>query len=508
MPAWEPSYAAPSVRKTRAASTRARKFCAWRLSFRGCGAGPWLVRSLLGANLIMPRVLQRASRAVERLVGAEVRSGEWHLVLLFFANLFLLLAAYYILKVIREPLILLEGGAIERSYARGLQAVLLVLLIPAYGLLANRFEPAKLVKWIMGVFVLCVGAFAGLGRAGVHVGFAFFVWLGIFSTVAIAQFWSLANDLMTEAEGKRLFPMVAAGGTLGGIFGAQIAARMLQGNPHQLMMVAAAMLISCALLTHMTYGAATAQHARRVEAAPPARDRRGGFSLVVSDRYLLLIACSVLLLNFVNTTGDFLLAQLVNAKAHTLPHAQQQRYIAAFYGNFQTFISALTAGVQILVVARAFKVIGIGSSLLFLPVFALAGYATSALLPLLGLVATVKVIENSTDYSLQNTVQQALFLPTSRDAKYKAKAAIDTLFVRLGDLGSTGLVFVGALLGFGVGQYAVVNVVMSALWVLVAFRLRKSVLRAAPELGGGAKRARAAEGQPKLGKVETAPSAR
>ena len=442
-------------------------------------------------------------------MGAEVRSGEWHLVLLFFANLFLLLAAYYILKVIREPLILLEGGAIERSYARGLQAVLLLLLIPAYGLLANRFEPAKLVKWIMGVFVLCVAAFVVLGRAGVHVGFAFFVWLGIFSTVAIAQFWSLANDLMTEAEGKRLFPMVAAGGTLGGIFGAQIAARMLQGNPHQLMMVAAAMLISCALLTHMTYGAATAQHARRTDvAAPPARDRRGGFSLVVSDRYLLLIACSVLLLNFVNTTGDFLLAQLVNAKAHTLPHAQQQGYIAGFYGNFQTFISALTAGVQILVVARAFKAIGIGSSLLFLPVFALAGYATSALVPLLGLVATVKVIENSTDYSLQNTVQQALFLPTSRDAKYKAKAAIDTLFVRLGDLGSTGVVFVGALLGFSVGQYAVVNVVMTALWVLVAFRLRKSVLRAAPELAGGAKSARAADGQPTVGKVETAPSAR
>lgn len=60
--------------------------------------------------------------------------------------------------------------------------------------------------------------------------------------------------------------------------------------------------------------------------------------------------------------------------------------------------------------------------------------------------ATVKVVENSTDYSLQNTVQQALFLPTSRDAEYKAKAAIDTLFVRLGDLGSTGVVFVGALL--------------------------------------------------------------
>jgi ATP:ADP antiporter, AAA family len=67
-----------------------------------------------------------------------------------------------------------------------------------------------------------------------------------------------------------------------------------------------------------------------------------------------------------------------------------------------------------------------------------------------------------------------LFLPTSRDAKYKAKAAIDTLFVRMGDLGSTGVVFIGALLGWGVTSYALVNVVMSAAWVWVTLRLRKA----------------------------------
>lgn len=101
----------------------------------------------------------------------------------------------------------------------------------------------------------------------------------------------------------------------------------------------------------------------------------------------------------------------------------------------QTYISVLTSFVQIVVVARAFKLLGLGGSLLFLPLFAFAGYGLAGVLPLLGLVATVKVVENATDYSLQNTTQQALFLSTSRDAKYKAKAAIDTLFVRLGDAG-------------------------------------------------------------------------
>ncbi|HXI57977.1 MAG TPA: Npt1/Npt2 family nucleotide transporter, partial [Polyangia bacterium] len=408
----------------------------------------------------MPTAFKKAGRTIERLIGADVQDGEWHLVLLFFANLFLLLAAYYILKVIREPLILLSGGAVQRSYARGLQAVLLAMLVPAYSMLANRFEPARLVKWIMGVFVVCLVTFFALGQLGVPIGFAFFVWLGMFSTLSIAQFWSLANDVMTESEGKRLFPMVAAGGTIGGIAGAQIAARMINGvHPFHLMLVAAGLLGGCALLTHVTHGAGASHRARVPNGVSHERDSRGGFSLILADRYLLMIAISVVVLNLINTTGDFILAQLVNAKAHTLAVGDRRHFIGAFYGDFQTYVSVLTAVVQILVVTRVFKSFGVGGALLFLPLFAVSGYGASAFVPLLGLVATIKVVENSTEYSLQNTIQQALFLPTSRDAKYKAKSAIDTVSVRLGDLGSTALVAIGAHLGLTVFGYAAANVI-------------------------------------------------
>jgi AAA family ATP:ADP antiporter len=417
---------------------------------------------------------RKLGRAIERVVGSDVHEGEWPLVGLFFANLFLLLAAYYILKVIREPLILLGGGAVTRSYARGLQAGLLGVLIPAYGLLANRFEPAKLVKWIMAFFVACLAVFWVLGRLGVPLGFPFFVWLGMFSTLAIAQFWSLAVDVMTEAEGKRLFPMIAAGGTIGGIAGAQIAARAIKWlAPTQLMLVAAAMLAGCALLSHFTHGAGTTHRERKPSGASAERDRRGGFTLVLRDRYLLLIGLSVVLLNLINTTGDFLLAQLVNARAQAMAAGARRAFVGAFYGDFQTWVSVLTSVIQILLVSRLFKLVGVGGALLFLPVLALAGYGASAFVPALALVATVKVVENSTDYSLQNTIQQALFLPTSRDAKYKAKSAIDTVFVRLGDLASTGLVFVGVRLGFSAWGYAIANAVAGAVWLVFVVHLRR-----------------------------------
>jgi ATP:ADP antiporter, AAA family len=422
---------------------------------------------------------RRFGHAVQKLVGAEIRPGEGHLVFVFFINLLLLLTAYYILKVVREPLILSHGGAVSRSYARGVQAVLLIAMVPAYGLLANRVEPARLVNWVNGFFVVSLGFFLVLGASGVPLGFAFFVWLGIFSTMAIAQFWSLANDLLSEAEGKRLFPMIAAGGTLGGIVGSQIAARSLGSfGPYELMCFAAGLLLVCMTLTHFGRTSARDLRQRHPRASVESqRDARGGFTLLLRDRYLLLIGLSVLLLNLINTTGDFVLAEMVNTRAANVAagaaDADQARrqYIGAFYGDFQTAVSVLTAVIQILFVARLFKAAGLERAMMFLPLFVVTGYGASALLPLLAMMVIVKITENSADYSLQNTVQQALFLPTSRDAKYKAKTAIDTFLVRVGDLASTSLVFVGMQMQLGARGFAWVNVGLGVLWVGVVLAI-------------------------------------
>jgi AAA family ATP:ADP antiporter len=422
---------------------------------------------------------KRVGHTIERLLGAEVRAGEGRLVFVFFVNLLLLLTAYYVLKVVREPLILMHGGAVSRSYARGVQAMLLIAIVPVYGLLANRVEPGRLVNWINAFFIVSLGVFVALGALDLSIGFAFFVWLGIFSTMAIAQFWSLANDLFTEVEGKRLFPLVAAGGTLGGIVGSQIAARGLARlGPYELMGVASALLVLCMALTH--FGRVEAATYRKshphVQIEHP-RDASGGFTLLLRDRYLLLIGASVLLLNLINTTGDYVLAEMVNDYATSLygggADAEQprSRFIGAFYGDFQTIITLLTALVQFFLVARVFKTAGVERALLFLPLFVVAGYGLSALAPLFLVVVLVKVTENSADYSLQNTVQQALFLPTSRDAKYKAKTAIDTFLVRVGDLGSASLVLAGIEAGLGARGFAWVNVGLGLVWIAVALQL-------------------------------------
>ena len=142
-------------------------------------------------------------------------------------------------------------------------------------------------------------------------------------------------------------------------------------------------------------------------------------------------------------------------------------------------MNIIAAVIQAFVVSRVIKVFGVRGALLVLPVVALCGYASMAIVPLLSLIRGVKLAENSLDYSLQNTSRNALYLPTSTEAKYKAKQANDTFFVRFGDVASAGVVLVGATLGFAPRQFALVNVVLVAIWLILAVVIGRSFQRLA-----------------------------
>ena len=112
--------------------------------------------------------------------------------------------------------------------------------------------------------------------------------------------------------------------------------------------------------------------------------------------------------------------------------------------------------------------------LFILPLLALVNYSVIAVAPILAIVRIGKILENATDYSIQNTVRQALWLPTSREAKYKAKAAVDTFFMRTGDVLSAGFVRLGTTIGASAPAFAWLNVGLTAVWLAVAGQIAKS----------------------------------
>jgi len=387
---------------------------------------------------------------------------------------FLLLAAYYIFRPVRESLILTEGGAEVKSYASAGQALLLLLVIPAYGAFASKVNRIRLITWVTLFFISHLLIFSYLGSRGVHVGVAFFLWVGIFNVLVIAQFWAFANDIYSEEQGKRLFAIVGVGASLGAWVGAWVAGLLFSRlGPYQLMLLSAWVLLAGIVVSYIANRREAAGQAAKRQAAREPLRKGGGFRLIWKSRYLALIAALIVLLNVVNTTGEFLLGKLVvqaadqavavTAEAETL----KQTFIGEFYGNFYSWVNLLALLFQLFLVSRIFKYIGVRGALFILPCIALGGYGLLLAFPLLGAVRIAKVLENSTDYSIQNTARHALFLPTSREAKYKAKAAIDTFFWRAGDVLQAVVVFLGTRAALGVPGFASMNLVFVTVWLVV-----------------------------------------
>jgi AAA family ATP:ADP antiporter len=221
--------------------------------------------------------------------------------------------------------------------------------------------------------------------------------------------------------------------------------------------------------------------------------RRGTFKLVFADRYLLLMALLMLVLNWVNTTGEYILGRTVASAAEsavatgTLQGLSVSDYIGQFYSEFFFVVNLAGLTLQLFVVGRLLKYLGVKAAVMFLPIIALTGYAILAFAPVLALVRAVKIAENATDYSIQNTVRNVLFLPTSRDQKYKAKQAIDSFFWRAGDVLSAVLVYLGtAVLAFAPTGFARVNLVLAAVWLLLAWAVGREYARKSKALQGAA----------------------
>jgi len=434
--------------------------------------------------------LEKPKGPLDRVLGlfAEVRGGEAVTALLLMFNIFLLLASYYLLKTIREPLILAApgGGAEVKSYAAAAIAGLLLILVPTYSALASRVSRVRLINFVTLFFIACLVAFFVLSQAGVAVGVPFFIWVGIFNLMVIAQLWAFANDVYTVEQGKRLFAIVGFGASLGAIAGSFVTGQLVKTyGPYPFMLGAAVLLAVCMVLTNWVGARERRQRKEGANAeSKPAKDDakpdegvrgRSGFALVFSDRYLLLIGILMLLVNLVNTTGEYILGKTV-VSLYTAGHSaaaagglDEKKVIGEFYGNYFTIVNILAALIQAFLVSRVIKWFGVRVALLVLPSVALFGYGAMAFVPVLAFIRGVKMAENSLDYSLQNTTRNALYLPTSREAKYKAKQANDTFFVRFGDVISAGIVFAGTTwLGFAAPQFALVNAGLVLIWLAVA----------------------------------------
>jgi AAA family ATP:ADP antiporter len=441
------------------------------------------------------------TRQLERTLRlfSDVREGEGPRLLALTLNVFLILVAYYVMKPVREVLILEQpGGAELKSYAYAAQAALFVVLVPLYGAVAARLPRRRLINGVTTLFIACLPVFYMLAERGVVIGLVFFLWIGVFSLMVTAQFWAYANDLYTPAAGKRLFAVIAFGASAGAVTGAWLSGRLIHIiGAHALLLAAAGvLLLSLALFNFIDRLGSQQQHGGRAANDQPEQPigGRSAFALVAGNRYLLGIALLILLLNWVNSTGEYILSAIVKQAAEgqiaagLLAPSDQGRYIGAFFADYFQLVNIIGLVLQLFFVSRLVKWLGVPVALCVLPVVALGSYAVAVLLPSLAVVRWAKTAENAVDYSLMNTVRQMLFLPTTREEKYKAKQVIDSLVVRSGDVLAAGTVYLGTtVFALGVSQFAALNVVLVLAWLATSvltgleFRRRTAVSGKAAE---------------------------
>jgi AAA family ATP:ADP antiporter len=426
----------------------------------------------------------------------DVRAGEGLTALVMFVNIFLVLCAYYFVKPLRDGWIAIaDVGTLSKmevkAYTSFAQSVVLVFVVTGFARLAARLPRQRLITastlfCMFNLVVFWILRPGYLDQRASAAGVAFYIWVGMFGVFVVSQFWAFAADLYTEERGRRLLPLIAIGATLGAATGSLLTGAIMRwvAESSTLLLVALVPLGASIILTNIAdargavgEGRATARVPAAAAAAGGAKGGGGAWGLIYQHRYLLAVAGITLLTNWVSTNGENLLFGVVQealgrdlAAAHVTDPRAVLDFVregtTAFYGEFFFWVNACALFMQALLASRLLKYGGFAPTLLLLPVISLVTYATMAALPVLLVVRVMKTAENSTAYSINNTARHVLWLPTTAEMKYKAKPAIDTFVVRLGDGMAAATVLVGVhFLVLSIDSLLLFNVGLVVAWL-------------------------------------------
>jgi ATP/ADP translocase len=415
---------------------------------------------------------------------ADVRPGEDRRVFRMFGLLALIIATSYVLKPVRSSLFLSQFGSSFLPYAYILVALVLGVAATVFARLGRRrnvqrlfigascFFAANLVLfWIAAVF----------GWPG--TGFLFYIWVSIETALLPSLFWLLANYVFYANEGRRLFPVVMAGGLLGSILGGAVTAVLvpLVGTAG-LLLVAAALLLAVALVVRETADRERERMAdRRSDLARQVRsraysDQERPLRLLARSSLLSKTALLVAVASLTSTLIDYQFNSVVEKSFATRDE------LTRFFGSFFAFINVAAFALQILATGRLLGSLGVGFGLLVLPVALVVSSLAFFIHPSLVTAALMETADDGLSNSVNRASVEVLYLPIALSLKNRLKTWIDT-FVERVSRGIGGLLILGAASAVSIeaNRLGVVVVALLAFWILLVISLRRDYLAALRE---------------------------
>jgi AAA family ATP:ADP antiporter len=389
-----------------------------------------------------------------------------------FFYFFSLLCGYYILRPVRDEMAI-EGGVQHLPWMMTGTFLTLLAATPLFGWLSARFPRRRLLPVVYLFFGSNLLVFHVLMRGRIHpewVARAFFVWLSVFNLFVVSVFWSFMVDVFSSDQGKRLFGMIAAGGSAGALVGPSVTAVSTYFVPiADLMVVSAGMLLLCVVCIRRLDRWAREQTpaGHRASDEPVGGGMWAGLKLLWSSRYLGGIGLYLLLLSMTATV-------LYLEQAHVIGrHIPSPLERTRLYAGIDVTVSTLTFCTQIFVTNR----LTLRTALLVLPAVSLVGFLLVGFYQTVPLFVALVVLRRVSEYALAKPGREVLFTFVSREAKYKAKNVIDTTLSRAGDA-STGWLVAGArALGATTAVVVWMLVPVAVLWCSVAWWLSNRTLR-------------------------------
>ena len=401
----------------------------------------------------------------------KVRTDEWVPLGWAAGWFFCVLAAYYTIRPVRETF----ASALSNDEKANLFAlVLLAMLVatPVYGWVVSRVGRRWLVPTVYGFFAVNLLGFRlllGAVEPATWTTKAFFVWIGVFNLFVVTLFWGTIVDLFSGEQGKRLFGLIFGAGTLGQLTSSWAVQRLSSslGVPN-LLLVSAALLVGAVVCS---------RNLRRLSMRPESHERDNssgeitwtqiwqGVAVVARSPYLLGIAGFILTMSICATTVYFQMTEMVGAQFES----DEQR--TSWFATVNGVQAVVTLILQTAVVGWLLRKVGVGRTLAIVPIVFMTGFVMIAYNPTLFAIGAFQVALRAGTFSLGNPAMEVLFTAVSSEQKYRAKAFIDTVGKRAGDVVGAKVYGGLTLLGWAASTLSLVMVPVALVAIVLCLIL-------------------------------------
>jgi AAA family ATP:ADP antiporter len=427
------------------------------------------------ASLSLVEKMQKSSnnpihkflRVVSNVEGHEIKA-----VVGSFLFVIVLMSAYYILRPVRDAMAS-DWTDAEVSWLWTLNFFISTAVVALYGVLVSRFRLRLLVPSIYGIFALTFLSFYALASTMADrtlVDKSFYVWVSVFSLFHISVFWSFMSDLFSKEQAGRLFGIIAAGASVGGLIGPSIPSFFSAslGTDNLMLLASAMLLVPIPIIFYLQSLKSSDLHNESLAAQTPQIKIGGnpfaGFKLFFSNPYLLAIGLFIFLYTGISSFVYFELKNLLS----DLSRAER----TAVWAQMDLAVNVLSIAVGLFATGRIVGKFGMPVTIALIPVLICAGLIIVAISPFLGAVVALQVIRRAGNYAVTRPAREVLFTRVDREARFKAKPVIDIVAYRGGDM-LMAWFFTGLTQGLGLGLAAVaaVGAGIAALWSIVGIYL-------------------------------------